>query len=75
MIFVFALLNDFRTVGCDPEGFRHSVDGKMALCHDKWLKVFAPDYLSDPRFAVLMHGTPDFESMMAQHFTATEESV
>ena len=43
MHFTFGLLEDFRTVGCDPDGFRHSIDGTMGLCHDKWAEIFVPD--------------------------------
>ena len=76
MNFCFGLLEDFRTVGCDPDGFRQSVDGTMGLCHDKWAQVFVPDLATDTRFTVLAHGTPEFDAMMQEHFTPVlEESA
>jgi len=73
MDFVFALLEDFRSVGCDPDGFRVSVDGTMALCHDKWAKVFVPDIEEDYRFEVLSHGSDEFNQMILDKFTEYAE--
>ena len=73
MNFAFALLGDFRSVGCDPDGFRRSVDGTMALCHDKWAKVFVPDIESDSRFSVLMYGSDEFNQMILDKFTEYAE--
>lgn len=75
MNFVLALLEDFRTVGCDPDGFRHSIDGTMGLCHDKWAEIFVPDLATDARFTVLMHGSEAFSAMMLEHFTAPAEEL
>ena len=69
MNFVFATLENFRAVGCDPDGFRHSIDGTLALCHDKWAEVFVPGLTTDPRFTVLMHGSEAFDAMMLERFT------
>lgn len=73
MNFCFASLENFRTVGCDPDGFRHSIDGTMGLCHDKWAEIFVPDLHNDARFTVLMHGSEAFDTMIAEHFTVVEE--
>ena len=75
MNFCFGLIADFMAVGCDPEGFRHSVDGTMALCHDKWAEIFVPDLKTDARFTVLMHGSEAFNTMMLEHFTAPAEEL
>ena len=75
MNFCFGLITDFMAVGCDHEGFRHSVDGTMALCHDKWAEVFVPDLANDIRFTVLMHGSEAFNTMMLDHFTAPAEEL
>lgn len=74
MNFCFGLLTDFQAVGCDPTGFRHSVDGTMALCHDKWAAIFVPDLDNDFRFTVLMHGSEAFSTLIAERFTAIEEA-
>ena len=75
MNFVFAQLTDFRTVGCDPDGFRQSIDGIMGLCHDKWAEIFVPDLATDTRFTVLMHGSEAFNAMMLEHFTVPAEEL
>ena len=75
MNFVFAQLTDFRTVGCDPDGFRHSIDGTMGLCHDKWAEIFVPDLKNDTRFTVLMHGSEAFNNMILEHFTEPAEEL
>ena len=75
MNFVFALLEDFKTVGCEPDGFRHSIDGTMGLCHDKWAEIFIPDLKNDTRFTVLMHGSHGFNTMMLEHFTAPADEL
>ena len=73
MNFCFGLITDFMAVGCDPTGFRHSVDGTMALCHDKWAKIFVPELETDARFTVLMHGSEGFDALIAEQFTPIEE--
>lgn len=73
MNFCFGLLTDFQAVGCDPTGFRQSVDGTMALCHDKWAQIFVLDLENDARFTVLMHGSEAFDALIAERFTRTEE--
>ena len=74
MNFCFGLLTDFQAVGCDPTGFRQSVDGTLALCHDKWAAIFVADLENDPRFTVLMHGSEAFDTLMTERFTPIEKT-
>ena len=73
MNFCFGLLTDFQEVGCDPTSFRQSVDGTMALCHDKCAQIFVPDLENDTRFTVLMQGSEAFDALIAEQFTPIEE--
>ena len=73
MKFVFALLEDFHAAGMDTTEFRKSIDGTMALCHDKWAIVCHPTIETDIRFQILMHGTTEFDQIMLNKFTEVSE--
>lgn len=73
MKFVFALIEDFHSVGMSTDDFRKSTDGTMALCHDKWAMVCHPTIESDTRFSILTHGTEEFSQMIQDCFTEQAE--
>ena len=75
MNFSFATCEFWISKGYDVTHWRKSIDGTMALCHDRYAMILVEDILVDENVTTLSVGSEALSAMMLEHFTEPAEEL
>jgi hypothetical protein len=64
MKFCIALVTYFNQIGFDTTDWRKSIDGTKAICHDEFIKVLVPGYLTDANITTYECPSDELEALL-----------